>query len=141
VAALLTLIFVIAVNLALGLLPRVDNFAHIGGLISGFLLGFVFFIRPQFAWLNDQRGGGSSVVVGQQPSPVKRKHRTYQYVLWLAAAVLLVVGYVNMTPLVIHQTIIVDFDFVLSFSNISSEHCLLLLQIHRGHCPALPRVQ
>jgi hypothetical protein len=126
VAALLTLIFVIAVNLALGLLPRVDNFAHIGGLISGFLLGFVFFIRPQFAWLNDQRRGGSSVVEQQPSSPVKRKHKTYQYVLWLAAAVLLFVGYVNMPTLdVLHQTVVVDFDFVLSFSNISSEYCLL----------------
>jgi uncharacterized membrane protein YkvI len=85
VSALLTLIFIIAVNLALGLLPRVDNFAHIGGLISGFLLGFVFLIRPQFEWLNQTREPAAG-------SPVKRKHKTYQYVLWLAAAVLLVVG-------------------------------------------------
>ncbi|KAL6654431.1 hypothetical protein ACP70R_007896 [Stipagrostis hirtigluma subsp. patula] len=88
VAALLTLIFVIVVNLALGILPRVDNFAHIGGLISGFLLGFVFFIRPQFAWLNQGR-----TPAGEQASPVKRKHKTYQYILWLAAAVLLIVGF------------------------------------------------
>ena len=33
-AALLTLVLVIVVNLALGLLPRVDNFAHIGGRSS-----------------------------------------------------------------------------------------------------------
>ncbi|TVU23276.1 hypothetical protein EJB05_25631 [Eragrostis curvula] len=89
VAALLTLIFVIVLNLALGILPRVDNFAHIGGLISGFLLGFVFFIRPQFAWLNQRR----EPAAGQQTSPVKRKHKTYQYVLWLVAAVLLIVGF------------------------------------------------
>ncbi|GAB4858131.1 hypothetical protein Ancab_039435 [Ancistrocladus abbreviatus] len=31
VAALLTLIVIIVVNLGLGLLPCVDNFAHIGG--------------------------------------------------------------------------------------------------------------
>ncbi|KAF8747641.1 hypothetical protein HU200_013213 [Digitaria exilis] len=110
VAALVSLVLVIAVNLALGILPRVDNFAHIGGLISGFLLGFVFFIRPQFAWLNQRRvaaasAGGVGVAVGEQQQlhqqqqaarPVKqRKHKTYQYVLWLAAAVLLVVGYVK----------------------------------------------
>lgn len=89
VAALLTLVFVIVLNLGLGLLPGVDNFAHIGGLISGFLLGFVFFIRPQFAWLNQRRES-----TGQQTSPVKRKHKTYQYILWIAAAVLLIVGYV-----------------------------------------------
>jgi len=101
VAALLTLVFVIVVNLALGILPTVDNFAHIGGLISAFLLGFVFFIRPQFAWLNQQRRVSAAAAAAQPagqpsaPSPVKRKHRhkTYQYVLWLAAAVLLVVGY------------------------------------------------
>jgi hypothetical protein len=88
VAALLTLVFVIVVNLALGILPRVDNFAHIGGLISGFLLGFVMFIRPQFAWINQRR-----VAPGQQPAPVKRKHKTYQYILWLAAAIMLIVGF------------------------------------------------
>nr|CAB3492330.1 unnamed protein product [Digitaria exilis]CAB3502795.1 unnamed protein product [Digitaria exilis] len=107
VAALVSLVLVIAVNLALGILPRVDNFAHIGGLISGFLLGFVFFIRPQFAWLNQRRVAAASAgaVGGQQQQqqlhqqqqaarPVKqRKHKTYQYVLWLAAFVLLVVGF------------------------------------------------
>ncbi|MBA0565051.1 hypothetical protein Golob_009947 [Gossypium lobatum] len=49
-AALLTLIFIVVINLAVGLLPHVDNFAHIGGFISGFLLGFVFLIRPQFGY-------------------------------------------------------------------------------------------
>jgi uncharacterized membrane protein YkvI len=87
VAALLTLVFVIVVNLALGILPRVDNFAHIGGLISGFFLGFVVFIRPQFAWLNQNR-----VAPGQQTAPAERKHKTYQYVLWIVAAVMLIVG-------------------------------------------------
>jgi uncharacterized membrane protein YkvI len=87
VAALLTLVFVIVVNLALGILPRVDNFAHIGGLISGFLLGFVVFIRPQFAWLNQK-----TVAPGQQTAPAERKHKTYQYVLWIVAAVMLIVG-------------------------------------------------
>ncbi|CAA6656322.1 unnamed protein product [Spirodela intermedia] len=40
---------IILINLAIGILPRVDNFAHIGGFLSGFLLGFVFLLRPQFA--------------------------------------------------------------------------------------------
>ncbi|RXH84629.1 hypothetical protein DVH24_032913 [Malus domestica] len=47
-AALLTLLFIIIINLAVGILPHVDNFAHIGGFVSGFLLGFLFLIRPQF---------------------------------------------------------------------------------------------
>ncbi|XP_048570410.1 RHOMBOID-like protein 2 isoform X1 [Triticum urartu] len=88
VAALLTLVLVIVVNLALGILPRVDNFAHIGGLISGFLLGFVVFIRPQFAWINQRR-----VAPGPQAAPAERKHKTYQYILWIVAAVLLIVGF------------------------------------------------
>ncbi|XP_062196941.1 RHOMBOID-like protein 2 isoform X2 [Phragmites australis] len=94
VSALLTLVLMIVVNLALGILPRVDNFAHIGGLISGFFLGFVIFIRPQVAWLNQRRG-----TPGQQTSPVKRKHKTYQYILWLAAAIALIVGFAVATVL------------------------------------------
>ena len=90
VAALLTLVFVIVVNLALGILPRVDNFAHIGGLISGFFLGFVVFIRPQFAWLDQQR-----VAPGQQIARAERKHKTYQYVLWIVAAVMLIIGWAH----------------------------------------------
>ncbi|KAJ6385007.1 hypothetical protein OIU77_028247 [Salix suchowensis] len=39
-AALLTLLCIIVVNLAVGILPHVDNFAHIGGFLSGFFLGF-----------------------------------------------------------------------------------------------------
>ncbi|KAM0996250.1 hypothetical protein FF1_006181 [Malus domestica] len=41
-AALLTFLFIIIINLAVGILPHVDNFAHIGGFVSGFLLGFFF---------------------------------------------------------------------------------------------------
>lgn len=88
VAALLTLLLVILSNLALGLLPRVDNFAHIGGLVSGFLLGFVFFVRPHLDWQRSAGGGQG-----------QRKHRTYQYVLWLAAAALLVAGLTAATVL------------------------------------------
>ncbi|KAI7982812.1 RHOMBOID-like protein 1 [Camellia lanceoleosa] len=40
-AALLTLILIIAINLAVGILPHVDNFAHVGGFVTGFFLGFV----------------------------------------------------------------------------------------------------
>ncbi|KVI11950.1 Peptidase S54, rhomboid [Cynara cardunculus var. scolymus] len=40
VAALSTLVFVVLINMAVGILPHVDNFAHLGGFFSGFLLGF-----------------------------------------------------------------------------------------------------
>lgn len=86
-AALLTLIFIIAINLAVGILPHVDNFAHIGGFVSGFLLGFVFLIRPQFKWVN-QRNAPPEYIT----TPVRSKHKTYQYVLWVISLILLIVG-------------------------------------------------
>ncbi|KAF6137807.1 hypothetical protein GIB67_040515 [Kingdonia uniflora] len=88
-AALLTLVFIIVINLAVGILPHVDNFAHIGGFISGFLLGFVFLIRPQFGWVS-QRNLPSGYATRASTKP---KHKTYQYVLWVTALILLVVGF------------------------------------------------
>lgn len=85
-AAFVTLVIIIAINLAVGILPHVDNFAHIGGFLSGFLLGFVFLIRPQFGWVR-QRYTPS----GDLPSP-KRKFKMYQCILWIISLILLVVG-------------------------------------------------
>ncbi|XP_044506641.1 RHOMBOID-like protein 1 [Mangifera indica] len=84
-AAMLTLIFVILVNLAMGILPHVDNFAHIGGFLSGLLLGFVLLIRPQFGWVSQK-----SVPPGYIITSFKSKHKTYQYVLWLLSLILLI---------------------------------------------------
>ncbi|XVF52833.1 hypothetical protein PTKIN_Ptkin05aG0050400 [Pterospermum kingtungense] len=83
-AALFTLVVIIAINLAVGILPHVDNFAHIGGFLSGFLLGFVFLLRPQFGWVVRQNL--------PTDAPVKSKHTAYQYVFWVIAVVLLIVG-------------------------------------------------
>ncbi|OVA14143.1 Peptidase S54 [Macleaya cordata] len=84
-AALFTLIFIIAINLAVGILPHVDNFAHIGGFLTGFLLGFVLLLRPQFGWMERQ-----NLPVDVR---VKSKHKVYQYVLCVLAVVLLIVGF------------------------------------------------
>ncbi|KAK6926991.1 Peptidase S54, rhomboid domain [Dillenia turbinata] len=87
VAALLTLILIIAVNLAMGLIPGVDNFAHIGGFLTGFFLGFILLIRPQFRWIRQQHPPP-----GYRASSLKPKHKTYQYVLWVLSFLLVTAG-------------------------------------------------
>ncbi|XP_061359393.1 RHOMBOID-like protein 1 [Gastrolobium bilobum] len=84
-AALSTLIVIIVINLAVGILPHVDNFAHIGGFVSGFLLGFVLLIRPQYKWVS-QRNSRSGYAT---------KHKPYQYVLWVISFVLLTSGLIT----------------------------------------------
>ncbi|OMO97922.1 Plant lipid transfer protein/Par allergen [Corchorus olitorius] len=84
-AALLTLLIIIVINLAIGILPHVDNFAHIGGFLTGFLLGFILLPRPQFGWLERR-----NIPTGTQ---LKSKYKPYQYILWLVSLVLLIVGF------------------------------------------------
>ncbi|XP_061999959.1 RHOMBOID-like protein 2 isoform X1 [Rosa rugosa] len=87
VAALATLLVIILINLGIGILPRVDNFAHIGGFMTGFLIGFVLMPRPQYGWLeqlNFPAGANANV---------KSKFKAYQYVLWLLSVTLLIVGF------------------------------------------------
>ena len=109
-AALLTLIVIIIINLAVGILPHVDNFAHIGGFLSGFLLGFVFLIRPQFGWVSQKNSPPGSIA-----TTVKSKHKTYQYILWVLSVIILVVGYV---PRIL--SLYVDFMYLIVFP----AHCL-----------------
>ncbi|XP_075507766.1 RHOMBOID-like protein 1 isoform X1 [Primulina tabacum] len=87
VAAFLTLVLIIAINLAVGILPHVDNFAHIGGFLSGFLLGFVFLIRPQFGWVTQRYASP-----GYSSTPSSRKFKAYQCILWLVSLILLIFG-------------------------------------------------
>ncbi|KAB1210733.1 Inactive rhomboid protein 1 [Morella rubra] len=84
-AALITLLVIIVINLGIGILPHVDNYAHIGGFLTGFLLGFVLLPRPQFGWLEQQ-----NLPAGV---PVKSKYKAYQYALWLICLILLIVGF------------------------------------------------
>lgn len=83
-AAIITLLIIVAINLAVGILPHVDNFAHIGGFFTGFLLGFVLLIRPQFGWLETQHL--------PPQARVKSKHSIVQYVFCAIALVLLIAG-------------------------------------------------
>ncbi|XP_015570761.1 RHOMBOID-like protein 2 [Ricinus communis] len=85
IAALLTLVIIIAINLAVGILPHVDNFAHIGGFLTGFFLGFVILLRPQFGWYESRHLPADA--------RVKSRHKAYQYAFLLIAVVLLVAGF------------------------------------------------
>jgi membrane associated rhomboid family serine protease len=85
VAAVITLLFVIAVNLALGILPHVNNFAHIGGFLTGFLLGFVLLMRPHFGWMERY-----SLPSGSPCS--SKKYLVYQWILLAIATALVIVG-------------------------------------------------
>ncbi|XP_073315037.1 RHOMBOID-like protein 2 [Primulina huaijiensis] len=85
IVALSTLLFIVLINLAVGILPHVDNFAHIGGFLAGFLLGLVLLPRPQFGWIERH-----NIPVGVG---VKSKYKGYQYVLWFVSVILLIVGF------------------------------------------------
>ncbi|KAK1377546.1 RHOMBOID-like protein [Heracleum sosnowskyi] len=85
VAALVTLLLVIVINLAVGILPNVDNFAHLGGFITGFLIGFVFLIRPQFGWVSQRY-----TTREYSATLTKSKFKTYQRVLWVISLMLVI---------------------------------------------------
>nr|KJB29228.1 hypothetical protein B456_005G090100 [Gossypium raimondii] len=84
-AALITLTVIIVINLAVGILHHVDNFAHIGGFLTGFLLRFVLLLRPQFGWV-----GRKHLPAGAR---VTSKHKAYQYLFLVIAMFLLIVGF------------------------------------------------
>ncbi|KAK9072932.1 hypothetical protein SSX86_009368 [Deinandra increscens subsp. villosa] len=84
-AALITLVVIILINLAVGILPHVDNFAHIGGFLSGFLLGFVLLVRPQFSW--QERNHLPIEARG------KSKYTVFQYVFWILSMIFLIAGF------------------------------------------------
>lgn len=85
--ALLTLLLIIIINLSVGILPHVDNFAHLGGFVTGFLLGFVLFIRPQYGWVCKRK-----IPFGYMAPSSKSKYKTYRYITLLLALILLISG-------------------------------------------------
>ncbi|XP_033137915.1 RHOMBOID-like protein 3 [Brassica rapa] len=85
IAAFLTLLFVIVINMGIGSLPYVDNFAHVGGFLTGFFLGFLLMARPQIKWLERQHM--------PQGRRLTSKYKPYQYILWLLSLALLIAGF------------------------------------------------
>lgn len=86
-ATLLTLLLIIALNLAVGILPHVDNFAHVGGFVTGFLLGCVLLLRPQFGWVNLNKAPPGYFVAAK-----KSKYKIYQYILLMFSLAFLLTG-------------------------------------------------
>uniref|UniRef100_A0A251UMN5 RHOMBOID-like protein n=2 Tax=Helianthus annuus TaxID=4232 RepID=A0A251UMN5_HELAN len=87
-AALSTLIIVILINIAIGILPHIDNYAHIGGFLTGFFLGFVILIRPQFKWINQRH-----VPSGYIAPTTRTKYKSCQYILLIISLIALLVGF------------------------------------------------
>ncbi|PRQ50684.1 putative peptidase S54, rhomboid [Rosa chinensis] len=85
--ALLILVSVIAVNLALGFIPKVDSSAHVGGFLAGFFFGFVLLVRPQFGYVSRK------YIPSSYNGKLKSRHKWYQYVLGITATIILVLGY------------------------------------------------
>ncbi|CAI5469881.1 unnamed protein product [Closterium sp. Yama58-4] len=80
-SALMTLIILIVINLAIGLMPYIDNFAHIGGCIAGFFLGFALLLKPQhgFIDLRDSSGVAAATAIAVSGGdPVTKKHTVCQ---------------------------------------------------------------
>ncbi|CAK9144623.1 unnamed protein product [Ilex paraguariensis] len=73
---------------AVGILPHVDNFAHLGGFASGFLLGFVLLVRPHFGWVNQR-----NAPPGYFGTSTKSKYKIYQYILLGLSLILLIIGF------------------------------------------------
>lgn len=83
--ALITLVFVVVVNLAVGILPHVDNFAHIGGFAVGFLAGFVLLMQCQRSYVKT-----TSMLPGYTQG--KPKYKCYQCVFLVVALIILIAG-------------------------------------------------
>ncbi|XP_021652055.2 RHOMBOID-like protein 5 [Hevea brasiliensis] len=82
-----TLLLIITLNLAFGLIPHVDNSAHIGGFLSGFLLGFILLMRPQYGYVS-RRYIPAGYDIKRKP-----KHKCYQYMMLITALIVLIIGY------------------------------------------------
>nr|GEU74269.1 rhomboid-like protein 1 [Tanacetum cinerariifolium] len=96
-AALLTLILIVLINIVFGFIPHVDNYAHIGGFFTGFFLGFVILIRPQFKWINQKH-----VPPGYVAPTTRSKYKCYQCILLIISLIALLVGFLVSLILLYH---------------------------------------
>ncbi len=87
-SAIRNILFVVALNVAIGFVPGIDYWGHAGGLLSGLL----------FAWL----AGPKWDVHGMEPNLEAEDSRTSRDVVTGAAAVLLVFGALTLWGMVTH---------------------------------------
>ncbi|KAL8531470.1 hypothetical protein ACS0TY_008167 [Phlomoides rotata] len=80
--SLVSLVMIILINMAVGILPHVDNFAHLGGFGTGFLLGFVLMIRPQFGYVSKTKNP-------YMAASSKSKYKIYQFILLILSLLIL----------------------------------------------------
>ncbi|KAK8956480.1 hypothetical protein KSP40_PGU010853 [Platanthera guangdongensis] len=84
-AAISTLLLIGFINLAIGIMPLVNNFAHIGGFFAGFFLGFVLLMRPQFDWTERHNLPNFQTI---------SKYKHSQLVMLVMAVIFLLAGFV-----------------------------------------------
>lgn len=77
---LMNLLFVAGINLLLGLSPGIDNWGHLGGLVSGGLLAVL--LGPDLS-LERVEASGTTIVTDRRAF-----RRTWPWALWLALAIL-----------------------------------------------------
>ncbi|QCE08884.1 RHOMBOID-like protein 5 [Vigna unguiculata] len=86
-AALTSLLIIVGLNLAVGFLPHVDNSAHVGGFLSGYFLGFVLLMRPQYGYVNRK------YIPPGYDVKRKSKYKWYQYFYLFVSLVILLLGF------------------------------------------------
>ncbi|XP_006859216.2 RHOMBOID-like protein 8 isoform X2 [Amborella trichopoda] len=89
--AFMALSFITTINLFLGLLPHVDNFANIGGFLSGILLGFMLFTDPQVR----QFDGKMAPYDHHMKSSIKFEHKLDKPALRIVSLVIFLLGLIG----------------------------------------------
>lgn len=75
----MAIIFFVALNTVYGLMPFVDNFMHVSGALTGFLVGNLLLIRPNAEF----RCWSSSEIYDQDDMPAKRTNAIILNIVWL----------------------------------------------------------